>query len=292
MLRVTDRQKAAVPRSVQRLLLYSVAIFLLTSTVRAVSLADFTDVTAGHYQVFAQSGLPMASQVNGFMNEMLRHYSRYFSNWTFKDASRVVVFDNLADFHAYARGAIGATHPGLAGYCHLKTDASGDTFYELVTYEHDRLWPVLAHEGFHQFIGYELGDAVPVWLNEGLAQYFENSSVKGSRLIPGGLDPTRLAAAQALLRSRQMLAVPDLLTMERGTFYANPAITYPMSWALVHFLMNRDGLNYQSSHFRRYLQDLRWNRDELDSFRKRFGRESLEWEKEFRSYVAHLRALK
>ena len=290
MLRVTDRQKAAVPRSVQRLLLYSVAIFLLTSTVRAVSLADFTDVTAGHYQVFAQSGLPMASQVNGFMNEMLRHYSRYFSNWTFKDASRVVVFDNLADFHAYARGAIGATHPGLAGYCHLKTDASGDTFYELVTYEHDRLWPVLAHEGFHQFIGYELGDAVPVWLNEGLAQYFENSSVKGSRLIPGGLDPTRLAAAQALLRSRQMLAVPDLLTMERGTFYANPAITYPMSWALVHFLMNRDGLNYQSSHFRRYLQDLRWNRDELDSFRKRFGRESLEWEKEFRSYVAHLRA--
>ena len=272
--------------------IWLILLLRLTSTSHAASLADFTDVTAGHYQVLTQSGLPMASQVNGFMNEMLRHYSRYFSNWTFKDASRVVVFDNLADFHAYARGAIGATHPGLAGYCHLKTDASGDTFYELVTYEHDRLWPVLAHEGFHQFIGYELGDAVPVWLNEGLAQYFENSSVKGSRLIPGGLDPTRLAAAQALLRSRQMLAVPDLLTMERGTFYANPAITYPMSWALVHFLMNRDGLNYQSSHFRRYLQDLRWNRDELDSFRKRFGRESLEWEKEFRSYVAHLRALK
>jgi|GEM_PF-926627 len=266
-----------------------ILLLLLTGTVHAASLADFTDVTAGHYQVLAQSGLSMASQVNGFMNEMLRHYSRYFSNWTFKDASRVVVFSNLADFRNYAQSSIGVTHPGLAGYCHLKTDADGNTFYELVTFEHPRLWQVLAHEGFHQFIGYELGDAVPVWLNEGMAQYFENSSVKGGRLIPGGIDAARLVSAQALLRARQMISVSDLLLMERGTFYANPAITYPMSWALVHFLMNRDGLNYQSSHFRRYLQDLRWNRDDVESFRKRFGRDNVEWEKEFRSYIAHLR---
>lgn len=264
-------------------------VLWLAGAVQAANLADFADVTAGHYQVLAQSGLPMATQVNGFMNEMLRHYSRYFSNWTFKDASRVVVFDNLADFRAYSRNAIGVTHPGLAGYCHLKTDEAGNTFYELVTFEHPRLWRVLAHEGFHQFIGYELGDAVPVWLNEGMAQYFETSAVKSGRLVPGGIDPATLAAAQGLLLSRQMLAVPDLLTMNRATFYANPAITYPMSWALVHFLMNRDGLNYQSSHFRHYLQDLRWNRDDVDSFRKRFGRDSKEWETEFRSYVAHLR---
>ena len=264
-------------------------VLLLTGTVHAASLADFTNVTAGHYQVLAQGGLPMSSQVNGFMNEMLRHYSRYFSNWTFKDASRVVVFSNLADFRNYAQSSIGVTHPGLAGYCHLKTDADGNTFYELVTFEHPRLWQVLAHEGFHQFIGYELGDAVPVWLNEGMAQYFENSSVKGGRLIPGGIDAARLVSAQALLRARQMISVSDLLLMERGTFYANPAITYPMSWALVYFLMNRDGVGYQSTHFRKYLQDLRWNRDDVESFRKRFGRDSQEWETEFQRYIAHLR---
>ena len=264
-------------------------VLLIAGAVQAANLADFTNVTAGHYQVLAQGGLPMASQVNGFMNEMLRHYSRYFSNWTFKDASRVVVFDNLADFRAYSRNSIGVTHSGLAGYCHLKTDEAGNQFYELVTFEHDRLWQVLAHEGFHQFIGYELGDAIPVWLNEGMAQYFENSAVKAGRLIPGGIDAAKLAAAQSLLRSRQILSVSDLLTLERGTFYANPMITYPLSWALVHFLMNRDGWNFQSSHFRRYLQDLRWNRDDVESFRKRFGRDSAEWEKEFHNYIAHLR---
>ncbi len=264
-------------------------VLLIAGAVHAANLADFTNVTAGHYQVLAQSGLPMASQVNGFMNEMLRHYSRYFSNWTFKDASRVIVFENLADFRAYAQSSIGVTHFGVTGYCHLKTDEEGNTFYELVTFEHPRLWQVLAHEGFHQFIGYELGDAVPVWLNEGMAQYFENSSVKAGRLIPGGVDPVKLAGTQALLRSGQMPPVPELLAMNRATFYANSSLTYPMSWALVHFLMNRDGANFQSSHFRRYLQDLRWNRNDVESFRKRFGRDSADWEKEFQFYVARLR---
>ena len=265
-------------------------VLLIAGAVHAANLVDFTNVTTGHYQVLAQSGLPMASQVNGFMNEMLRHYSRYFSNWTFKDASRVIVFENPADFRAYAQSSIGVTHFGLAGYCHLKTDEDGNTFYELVTFEHPRLWQVLAHEGFHQFIGYELGDAVPVWLNEGLAQYFGNSSVKAGRLIPGSVDPVKLAGAQALLRVGQMPPVPELLAMDRATFYANPVLTYPMSWALVHFLMNRDGANFQSSHFRRYLQDLRWNRNDVESFRKRFGRDSADWEKEFQFYVARLRA--
>jgi len=186
-------------------------VLLIAGAVHAANLVDFTNVTTGHYQVLAQSGLPMASQVNGFMNEMLRHYSRYFSNWTFKDASRVIVFENLADFRAYAQSSIGVTHFGLAG-------------------------------------------------------------------------------AQALLRAGQMPPVPELLAMDRATFYANPALTYPMSWALVHFLMNRDGVNYQSSHFRRYLQDLRWNRNDVESFRKRFGRDSADWEKEFQFYVARLRA--
>ena len=73
----------------------------------------------------------------------------------------------------------------MAGYCHLKTDEDGNTFYELVTYEHENLWQVLAHEGFHQFLGYELGLDVPVWLNEGMAQYFETSYIAYGRLRTG-----------------------------------------------------------------------------------------------------------
>jgi hypothetical protein len=267
-----------------------VAFLLLAAGAQAATdLSEFAIVTAGHYQVLAQGGPPLGGQVNGYMNQMLQLYSRYFSNWTIKDGARVVVFSNRDDFREYSRTATGMTHAGLAGYCHLKTDEDGNTFYELVSYEHDGLWRVLAHEGFHQFIGYELGLEIPVWLNEGMAQYFENCAVKYGRLVPGGIDRTKLAVAQALIEQRRAPAVGDLLAMDRATFYANAQATYPTSWALVYYLMTRDGSYYLSGSFRRYLQDLKFNRDSAASFRKRFGRDSAQWQTDFYRYILRLR---
>jgi hypothetical protein len=224
------------------------------------------------------------------MNAMLQLYARYFSSWTAVDGARVVVFSDRDDFRTYSKNAIGVTHAGLAGYCHLKTDEEGNTFYELVVYEHDRLWQVLAHEGFHQFIGWEMGQEIPVWLNEGMAQYFENNTVKNGRHIPGGIDKDRLANAQALIRLKRAPAVNELLAMDRATFYANANVTYPMSWALVHYLMTRDTGVFWNSSFRRYLQDLKYNRNDVASFRRRFGRDSAQWQADFSDYVLRLRA--
>jgi hypothetical protein len=266
------------------------ALVLLAASVQAgTDLSEFTNVTAGHYQVLAQSGPQIGGQVNGYMNAMLQLYSRYFSNWTIKDGARVVVFSNREDFRAYSRDSVGMTHPSLAGYCHLKTDEDGNTFFELVTYESEQLWQVLAHEGFHQFIGYELGMEIPVWLNEGMAQYFESCAVKYGRLVPGGLDKTKLAIAQMLIQQKRALSVSELLAMDRPTFYANPNVTYPMSWALVYYLMQRDGTYYMNNSFRRYLQDLKFSHDSALSFRRRFGRDSAQWQTDFYNYILHLK---
>ena len=240
-----------------------------------VSIADFSEVTAGHYQVFAQSGPQTAGEVNGYMNSMLQLYSRYFSNWTAKEGARVVVFSELEDFRDYSRDSVGVTHRGVTGYCHLKTDEDGNRFYELVTFEHPGIWEVLAHEGFHQFIGYELGAGIPVWLNEGMAQYFESFTVKNGQLVPGGLDAKRLARAQSLINMRQAPSLAELLAMDRATFYANANTTYPMSWAMVAYLVT-----HRSSAFQRYLQDLKWNRPA-----RQFGRESAHWQRDFELFI-------
>ncbi len=256
-------------------------------TVPAPDINRFWNATAGQYQVFAQSSNQLAWQVNQFMNQMLGQYSRYFSNWSLKQGARVIVFSNPNDFLAYSAG-ISPLHSGLAGYCHLKTDEAGNTFYELVTFEHDNLWQVLAHEGFHQFLGYELGLQVPIWLNEGLAQYFETSYVDGGRLRTGLPDKNKLRAAKYLILSKKAVSVSDLLQMDRATFYANAQVTYPMSWALVYYLMMRDNTNYSASNFRHYLQDLKSNRDDVASFQRRFGRESEQWERDFVRFVLRL----
>lgn len=263
-------------------------LLLLAASARAADIAEFAEVNGGRYQVLAQGGEEIGRQVNGYMNALLQLYSRYFSNWNPKDSARVVVFGNLADFRAYSRDSVGVTHNGVAGYCHLKTDAAGNTFYELVAFEYAGLWSVLAHEGFHQFLGHELGEEIPVWLNEGLAQYFENSLVKNGQIQPGQIDRAKLLTAQKLIQTRQLPAVAELLAMDRATFYGRPEVTYPASWALVHYLMNREGTGYQQGRFRRYLQDLKWNKNDVASFRKRFGQDSPEWETDFRRYVMRL----
>jgi len=252
-------------------------------------LSRFTNITVGEYQVLAQGGETLGRQVNGYMNEMLNQYSRLFANWSLKEAARVIVFSNQKDFRTYSRVSANLTNESLAGYCHWKTDAGGNTFYELVTYEHDNLWRVLAHEGFHQFFGYELGDKAPIWMNEGLAQYFETSTVVKGKLQAGAVASDLLRAAQRWLRTGKAFPVDELLQMDTRTFYANAEISYPMSWALVYYLVNKDGDAFRNTRFRGYVYRLQHGNDPIASFQRSFGRVNKQWQKDFAEYIRALR---
>lgn len=269
-------------------LLVLTATGLRAQETEAPFVGDFANATARQYQVFAQSGSERAWQVNTFMNEMLKQYAQFFSNWSLKGGARVIVFDNADDFRAYSAQAIGVTHSWLAGYCHLKTDEDENTFYELVAFEQPDMWRTLAHEGFHQFLGYELGLQVPIWLNEGMAQYFETSDVVNGRLRPGLVSKAKLRSAQYLIRTGRAPALAELIQMDRRTFYANARVAYPTSWAMVYYLLNRDGSSYRSSNFRRYLQDLKMQHNDIASFQRRFGRDSDQWQRDFERYILQL----
>src|SRR2546422_7139755 len=116
------QRSAYSPRMTGKMIL--VAMLLATGAVAddapVPDIADFYDWTDGQYQVLAQGGRNTAMQVNLFMNEMLKQYSRFFSNWQPKAGARVIVFTNLDDFRAYTAHATKMTHQGLLGYCHLK----------------------------------------------------------------------------------------------------------------------------------------------------------------------------
>ena len=274
--------------------LLAVLVLAVTTVARAQdttapSIANFANVTEGRYQVFAQGGHQMAFEVNLFMKEMLRQYEKFFNNWSIKDGARVIVFDNPEDFRRYAGNVVSLTHAGLAGYCHLKTDEAGNQFYEIVTYQEPNLWRVLAHEGFHQFIGYELGLQIPTWLNEGTAQYFETSSITGSHFNVGQISRNKLLYAQALILNKKAPPLAQLVTWDQATFYANANVAYPMSWALVYYLLNSNNDRYEQSRFRRYLQDLKFGNDSFRSLQKEFGSDVNRWQADFEDYILHLK---
>lgn len=252
------------------------------------TLAGLHETTAGHYQVLTQCGPELGADVNRFMNEMLKQYSRLFVNWGHKEPARVVVFGRLDDFERYAHAE---THRGgLQGYCLVKTDDQGRPFHELVTYQHDNLYRTLAHEGFHQFLAYELGDRAPIWLNEGLAQYFETAVVQGNRLVVGEINRPTLAAAQSLIAHRAAPAIAELIAMDQPTFYQHADRTYPTSWALVYFLRHRTADRFGDSDLRHYFTDLKLGQDPVRAFAARFGRNPRVLQAEFEQFVRRLHA--
>lgn len=269
-------------------------LLLISATTGRAQVADLPDLNTfyetvgGRYEVLTPHGDPLGKQVNVFMNRMLEQYSRYFQNWSLKPGARVIVFDTVGDFRAYSLTQAGIRNDRMTGYCQLRTADTGESYYELVTYAHDDLYRVLAHEGFHQFLGYELGEQVPLWLNEGLAQYFETSEMQNGRFKTGLISRQKLAAAQAWLQSGRAPGLTDLIQMDGPTFYANAPVAYPMSWALVYYLLNRDGVNYRSSTFRRYLLDLKLRQDGVRSFQRRFGSETAAWQRDFEEFIRHL----
>ncbi len=283
------RYRAGVKvRTLLAILAVTTATVLLAQDSGAPSIADFPNVTQGRYQVFSQGGRQLGLEVNMFMNAILGQYEKFFNNGSMIDGARVIVFNNTDDFRKYAGGAVSLTHAGLAGYCHLKTDEAGNQFYELVTFESQSLWRVLAHEGFHQFIGYEQGQQIPIWLNEGMAQYFETSFIIGSEFHVGQVSRSKLLYAQALIVNKQAPPLSQLIQWDRATFYANANVAYPMSWALVYYLVNSHAERFGQSDFRRYMQDLKYGQDDIRSFQRRFGADIDHWQADFENYILHL----
>lgn len=106
----------------------------------------------------------------------------------------------------------------------------------------------LLHEGTHQFIhlgaGYrEPGRpaptpprlALPLWLNEGLASYFEAAFLTPDLLQPGRPQPARLAELQNALRRGKSPPLGKIFARRYGEPFTT--LDYAVAWGVVYALM-------------------------------------------------------
>jgi hypothetical protein len=118
---------------------------------------------------------------------------------------------------------------------------------------------IASHEGWHQFTQRTFQEPLPVWLEEGVATYFEGHRWNGADVtfLPWynieRFDRLRDAAAkQQLLPFQQVLEMtPDRLVVRTN----DVAVTYyAQLWALVHFFLEADQGRYRDA-FRQLLAD-------------------------------------
>lgn len=156
----------------------------------------------------------------------------------------------------------------------------------------------IIHEGTHQLMhnrGMQTRMADrPLWLNEGMAIYFEAPSLRNSKgwQRPGLPHPTRLAAFRRSLPTRAADSLETLIKTDDRFLGETAVIAYAESWALNYFLINK-----KRKEFTSYLKMMSEKKvsvpvgpeERLADFRKYFGDSIESLDKEFLAFVARMR---
>jgi hypothetical protein len=140
---------------------------------------------------------------------------------------------------------------------------------------------VLQHEGFHQFAFNYLGRGLPTWINEGLAQYFEDAIIAGDKMTTGLANERRVTQVRHALQTDTAIDFEVLVGIAsdewadtlRGQPY-RASLLYAQSWSIVYYLIHGENGKYQAA-FASYLQKVSSGRDSADAMRDAFGTDDL-----------------
>ena len=111
---------------------------------------------------------------------------------------------------------------------------------------------VLLHEGTHQFVHLVTGSDVPLWINEGLAGYYETSKFEGVKLKTNIIHQSHLKTMKERIKEKTASSFDEVINIKLGfTSYE-----YSHSWSLIYFFMNYKSGKY-AQKFNDYFEELK-----------------------------------
>ncbi|HEU4520968.1 MAG TPA: DUF1570 domain-containing protein [Thermoanaerobaculia bacterium] len=119
------------------------------------------------------------------------------------------------------------------------------------------------HELMHNILAAS-GTRLPLWLEEGIAEYFSTTVVRGDSVIIG----RPIISHYRLLRLRGVLPVEDILGARHGAAAASHPLFYPQCWALVEWMMRTKRQAFYS-----FVADVDEGANAAVAFRRHFGME-------------------
>lgn len=141
---------------------------------------------------------------------------------------------------------------------------------------------------FHEYVHLHLKDNVPgapLWLNEGLAEFYGSLQFSGGEALLGA----PLNHYLRLLRQQELLPLSTLLSIGANSPHYNEqdksGIFYGESWALVHYLMLGGGRN-RRDQFKRFLQLVSRGDAPAKALEDSFGMSVETIERELKAYLS------
>lgn len=157
----------------------------------------------------------------------------------------------------------------------------------------EQMRKTLRHEAFHQFAFEKIGPGLPVWLNEGLAQLFEESIRLNDDLRIGLVPPDRLRQLQHDIAKGRLIDFETILKLNDDAWArtladrGRAATQYTQAWAMVHFLIfaqDAKGNALYRERFNSMLRDIAEGRTGWGAFTKHFGQNTDGFRERFIQY--------
>jgi len=171
--------------------------------------------------------------------------------------TRVLIFNRRRDSQPFFDLLLNQQRAEAPGVFVAHADGSGTMVIDAGR-EWDR---TLFHELIHNLLAGS-GAHLPLWLEEGLAEYFSSAVIRGRHIILG----RAITEHQRVLWSRTLIPLKDVLTAPRSTPLVTHAMFYPESWGIVDWMM-RAG----RPRFYRLLADVEAGLPASDALRKHYS---------------------
>ncbi len=197
----------------------------------------WTEVRSAHFVVASNAGEKEARRIADQFEQIRALFHAAFANLRVDPAQPVLI---LAAKNEKTMKMLlpedwevkGHVHPaGLyqqgedKHYVILRLDSAGDNPFHALYHEYTH---ALLHLNF---------TGLPLWLDEGLAEFYGNSRLGEKESRVGTIDETHLY----ILGQNKLLPIETLLSVEQSSPYYSEAnrasVFYAESWALVHYLM-------------------------------------------------------
>jgi hypothetical protein len=216
-----------------------------------------------YYTVHTSLGREAVKPYAHQMDVIYWHFKQRFSNFEFKDhfqSNTVYLFRTRDEYNKFMKQFdVDASNTGGMFFYISKRNVKG-----LATWvkgrPDERIAAVLQHEGFHQFAFTHIGRNLPRWVNEGLAQYFEDAQINGRRFKVGKPNPRRVRFLEQAARQEKLLPLKRVLNMSDDKWLKltesdrhGAARLYAQAWSMVYFLIEGRSGRYQEA-FKQYLQ--------------------------------------
>ena len=254
----------------------SVLLLCLIAPLTAQAKDNWTSVRSKTFLLVGNASEKEMRQVATRLEQFRDVFTRLFSGARFTSPvpTTVIVFKSMNSYKPFNPG-------NNAGYFQKGQDVN---YITLTTEASQNPFSVIYHEYVHLLVDNTNGN-VPVWFNEGLAEYYSSFDIEEDRKVHlGELIPYHLQTLreQKLLPLRTLFAVDHYSPeynegSKRGMFYAE-------SWALVHYLI----LSNNGQHLDqlgKFLQLTEGNAPIDQAVKQSFQMDLVALEKELKKYI-------